>query len=73
VLGKVVDMQPSPISAPRRRNPASSLLRALRGDKYMVGAYPPTRDGALGGRPAVESEPSTPGRTAPAVSATKER
>jgi hypothetical protein len=73
VLGKVVDMQPTPISAPRRRNPASSLLRALRGDKYMVGAYPPTRDGALGGRSAVESEPSTPGRTAPAVSATKER
>jgi hypothetical protein len=27
--------------SPRRRNPASKLLSALRGDKYMVGAYPP--------------------------------
>jgi hypothetical protein len=28
----------------RRRNPASKLLSALRGDKYMVGAYPPGKE-----------------------------
>ena len=26
---------------PRRRNPLAKLLSRLRGDKYMVGAYPP--------------------------------
>jgi hypothetical protein len=35
-------IQPAP--SPRRRNPASimlaKLLRAIRGDKYMVDAYP---------------------------------
>jgi hypothetical protein len=30
-----------PAPSLRRRNPASRLLSALRGDKYMVGAYPP--------------------------------
>jgi hypothetical protein len=64
-------MQTTPTRAPRRRNPASMLLSALRGDKHMVGAYPPTRDGALGGRSAVGSEPKAP--TAPAVSAIGER
>jgi hypothetical protein len=72
VLGKVVDMQTTPTRAPRRRNPARSLLSALRGDKHMVGAYPPTRDGAPDSRSAVGSEPSTTAPTAPAVSATKE-
>jgi hypothetical protein len=37
-------------SASRRRNSASGplarLLSTLRGDKYMVGAYPPARDEA---------------------------
>jgi hypothetical protein len=57
MLGKVVDMKTTPTAAPRRRNPASSLLRALRGDKHMVGAYPPPRDGP---------EPSTAAHDAPA-------
>jgi hypothetical protein len=39
-----------PGSSPRRRNLASGLLArllsTLRGDKYMVGAYPPARDEA---------------------------
>jgi hypothetical protein len=39
-----------PGSSPRRRNsargPLARLLSTLRGDKYMVGAYPPARDGA---------------------------
>ena len=72
MLGKVVDMQTTPTSAPRRRNPARSLRSALRGDEHMVGAYPPTLDGALDNRSAVESEPSTTAPTARAVSATKE-
>jgi hypothetical protein len=71
MLGKVVDMQTTPTSAPRRRNPARSLLSALRGDKHMIGAYPPTRDEALDSRSAVGSEPSTTAPTAPATSATK--
>jgi len=44
---------PEPI---RPRNPASSvlakLLSALRGDKYMVGAYPPDWHGAASARDA---------------------
>jgi hypothetical protein len=72
MLGKVVDMQTTPTSAPRRRNPARSVLSALRGDKHMVGAYPPTRDGAPGARPRVGSEPGTTAPTAPAASATRE-
>ena len=56
---------PEPI---RPRNPASSalakLLSALRGDKYMVGAYPPDWGGAAPG-----AEP----RTTPPVSGTKGR
>ena len=52
----------------RPRNPASSvlakLLSALRGDKYMAGAYPPDWRGA-----APDAEP----RTTPAVSGTKGR
>jgi hypothetical protein len=72
MLGKVVDMQTTPTSAPRRRNPARSLRSALRGDKHMAGAYPPTLDGALDSRSAVGSEPSTTAPLARAVSATKE-
>jgi|SRR5215211_2690464 len=34
-----VTIDPAP--SPRRRNPVSKLLSALRGDKYMVDAYPP--------------------------------
>ena len=56
---------PGPI---RPRNPASSalakVLSALRGDKYMVGAYPPDWGGA-----APDAEP----RTTPPVSGTKGR
>ena len=52
----------------RPRNPASSvlakLLSALRGDKYMVGAYAPDWRGA-----APDPEP----RTTAAVSGTKGR
>jgi hypothetical protein len=33
-----------PASSRRRRNPASKLLSALRGDKHMVGAYPPGKE-----------------------------
>ena len=72
MLGKVVDMQTTPTRAPRRRNPARSLLSALRGDKYMVGAYPPIRDEAVGAQSAVGSARSTTAPSAPAVSATKE-
>jgi hypothetical protein len=72
MLGKVVDMQTPATSAPRRRNPARSLLSALRGDKHMIGAYPPIRDGTLGSRSTVGPDPSTTAPTASAVSATKE-
>jgi hypothetical protein len=41
-------------SSPGRRNPASSalarLLSVIRGDKYMVGAYPPRPETAAGTR-----------------------
>ena len=53
----------------RSRNPASRvgarLLSALRGDKYMVGAYPPDWPGA--------ASPSEEPGTTPAVSGTKGR
>ena len=62
---------PEPI---RPRNQASRMLAklvsALRGDKYMVGAYPPEWRGAA---PANDAEPSTTARTAPAVPGTKGR
>jgi hypothetical protein len=79
-------------SSPRRRNPASiglaRLLSVIRGDKYLVDAYPPAwhaaaRDGdrlvshdgdrAAGVQPEVASRPNTAKRAAPAESATKER
>jgi hypothetical protein len=64
-------MQTTPTGAPRRRNPARSLLSAVRGDKHMIGAYPPTQDRALGSRSAAGGEPDTAAPTAPAVSATR--
>jgi hypothetical protein len=64
-------MQTTPTRAPRRRNPASSLLSALRGDKHMVGAYRSTRDPALGDRPPVAPEPSAMAHASPA-SATRD-
>jgi hypothetical protein len=43
-----------PASPPGRRNPASivlaKLLSAIRGDKYMVDAYPPAWHGAAAAR-----------------------
>jgi hypothetical protein len=39
VLGKVAEMQTEPTSEPRSL--LAKLLSALRGDKYMVDAYPP--------------------------------
>ena len=43
-----------PAPSPGRRNPASTaiarLLSALRGDKYMVDAYPPAWHGAAAAR-----------------------
>jgi hypothetical protein len=38
----VVTIEPAP--PPRRRNLLAKLLSALRGDKYMVGAYPPGKE-----------------------------
>ena len=62
---------PEPI---RPRHPASRMLAklvsALRGDKYMVGAYPPEWRGAAA---AGDAEPSTTAGTAPAVSDTEGR
>jgi hypothetical protein len=66
---RVPGVIPEPI---RPRNPASrvlaKLVSVLRGDKYMVLAYPPEWRGAARAR---EAEPSTTARTAPAVSGTK--
>ena len=57
---RVPGVIPEPI---RPRNPArrvlAKLVSALRGDKYMVGAYSTTRDGALDSQSAVGAEPST--------------
>ena len=68
---RVPGVIPEPI---RPRNPASSVLAklasALRGDKYMVGAYPPEWRGAAH---AHDAEPGTTARTAQAGSGTKER
>jgi hypothetical protein len=68
---RVPGVIPEPI---RPRNTASSVLgklvSALRGDKYMVGAYPPEWRGAT---PAYDVEPSTTARTAVAVSDSKAR
>jgi hypothetical protein len=36
-----VTIDPAP---PRKRNPLAKLLSRLRGDKYMVGAYPPGKE-----------------------------
>jgi hypothetical protein len=33
-----------PAASPGRRSPIVKLLSALRGDKYMVGAYPPGKE-----------------------------
>ena len=50
-----------PASSPGRRNPASialaRLLSALRGDKYMVDAYPPAWHGAAAARAGDEVTP----------------
>ena len=37
--GVTIDM-----ASPRRRNPLAKLLSHLRGDRYMVGAYPPGKE-----------------------------
>lgn len=66
-----------PASRPRRRSPASKLMSVLRGDKYMVNAYPPawrsptTGNDGHGGE--VASQPGTTWRGTPAASQTKER
>jgi hypothetical protein len=36
-----VTIDPAP---PRRRNPLAKLLSHLRGDRHMVGAYPPGKE-----------------------------
>jgi hypothetical protein len=50
-----------PASSPGRRNPASialaRVLSALRGDKYMVDAYPPAWAGAAAARAGDEVTP----------------
>jgi hypothetical protein len=84
VLEKVADMQTELISEPTgsrvpgvipepnrpRSSVRAKLLSALRGDKYMVGAYPPEWRGAAH---AHDAEPGTTARTAQAGSGTKER
>jgi hypothetical protein len=67
-------------SSPRRRNPASvllaKLLGAVRGDKHLADAHPPTwgmSAAARVGDDAVESQPDNAGQTAPAAAQTKER
>jgi hypothetical protein len=56
-------------SSPRRRNPATvrlaKLLSAVRGDKYMADAYPPT--------PGPSAAAHEGGDVAPAPSRTQER
>jgi hypothetical protein len=62
-----------PASPPGRRTLASSvpakLLSAIRGDKYMVDAYPPAWHGAVAVRAGVASKPDA----AAAASPPKER
>jgi hypothetical protein len=66
-----------PASRPRRRNPASKLMSVLRGDKYMVNAYPPAWRSPAAGNDSLGGElatrPGTTWRGVPAVSQTKER
>jgi hypothetical protein len=63
-----------PASSPGRRNPASivlaKLLSAIRGDKYMVDAYPPAWHGAVAARARDEvTQPSHDGEVAAGVRA----
>jgi hypothetical protein len=46
VLGKVADMQTEPTREPTASSVLAKLFAALRGDKYMAGAYPPEWQGA---------------------------
>jgi hypothetical protein len=66
-----------PASRPRRRNPASKLMSVLRGDKYMVNAYPPAwrspTSGGDGHGGGVASQRGTTWRGTLAASQTKER
>ena len=80
------------VSSPRRRNPASivlaKVLSVIRGDKYLVDAYPPAwhaaaregdglishdGDGVAGVQPEVALRPNTAERAEAADSETKER
>jgi hypothetical protein len=61
-------------SSPGRRNPASivlaKLLSAMRGDKYMVDAYPPAWHGAAAARTGDDvTQPSHDGELAAGVRA----
>ena len=61
-----------PASSPGRRNPASivlaKLLSAVRGDKYMVDAYPPAWHGAAAARTGDDASlPSHEGEVAAGV------
>jgi hypothetical protein len=61
-----------PASSPGRRNPASivlaRLLSAIRGDKYMVDAYPPAWHGAAAARAGDDvTQPSRDGEVAAGV------
>jgi len=69
-----------PASSPGRRNPAgillAKLLGAVRGDKHLADAGPPTRRTSAAervGDDAVEARPVDAGQIAPAVPQTKER
>ncbi len=67
-------------SSPRRRNPASvllaKLLGAVRGDKHLADAHPPSgrmSAAARVGDDAVDAQPDNAGQTAPPAPQTKER
>lgn len=67
---RVPGVIPEPIRPHRQAGSVlAKLASALRGDKYMVGAYPPQWRGAA---PVQDAEPSTTASTPPAV-AGKER